>query len=112
MWARTDLNVAGSDLTGISLALQPAIKVQGRIAFSTPPVGRDPAVQIVLTDVSSFRALAMTGLMSPNVIESRVKNDGTFEIPDVVPGRYELRVKVDGWIASSAMLGAIMLFVF
>jgi hypothetical protein len=105
-WARAEVDINGADLSGITLALQPAVTLHGRISMesgSAPAMPRN--VRVTLQDVSPFAALVTMGLATPNPITATMKADGTFDLSDVVPGRYTLDVKADGWVPMNAVLG-------
>jgi Carboxypeptidase regulatory-like domain len=113
LWATTPLSV-GSDISGIALTLRPAFTLSGRVRFDSgtlkPPENLTqlrvmlfpPEIQNVRSGVP-IRSIAF-------VPPGTVRADGTFELTNVVPGRYVLAitgVPLDGtgWWARSAILG-------
>jgi uncharacterized protein (DUF2141 family) len=113
LWATSTLSVA-SDLSGIALTLRPPLTMSGRVRFDSaetkPPANLaqlrvtlfPPELQKVRSGVP-IRTIAF-------VPPGTVRADGTFELTNVVPGRYVLGIsgpalEGTGWWAKSAMLG-------
>jgi hypothetical protein len=102
-WAQTGARVAGQDLHGVSLTLQPGLTVAGRVVFAggTTPSWPITAVRIQLSSVTD----APQPLGAPAVV---VQPDGTFTIEGVIPGVYRARVTFpasaeEKWFTKSAM---------
>lgn len=115
LWASQQVSMTGSAIAGLSLVLEPARTLKGRVQFAgttAPPkpvqlrVGFTPTEGIARNGV--IRTLAF---VSPAV----VKPDGTFELPSVPPGRFRFGVFGQSvtntvWVPHSAMIGAVDLF--
>jgi hypothetical protein len=116
LWARTDLIVAGSDLTGLTLSTAPGRTLRGRVQFvgSTKPPTNLQQIRIFLMPNDGVdrqgvvRAISFVGGMT-------AREDGSFEIPGVPPG--PLRFQMFGpaltggpWVPRSASIGGIDLF--
>lgn len=99
LWAMTDLQVAGKDVTGLTLSLQPMLKVSGTLVF-------DGAVKPPEGTRTSIRMLSSTPQLFPGG-QGTVAADGTFTIEGIVPGAYRLvtTMSASGWASKSAMLG-------
>jgi hypothetical protein len=104
-WALAVVDLAGDDITGVTLQLQPALRVRGRLAFdatqTTPPA--DPStLRIALDPVADDFGPAT--LTSP--IAAVIQRDGTFEFPALIPGRYRVTTSPggSGWWLRSALV--------
>lgn len=102
LWATAEVEVNGQDVSGLRLALEPGMRVAGRIGFdgSTPP--QDLAnVRISLTPILSGSSVA--------VLTQPVDSDaqGRFVIENVTPGRYRWGVTsppgAGAWTLKSAV---------
>ena len=105
-WAMTDIRASGADLDGITLTMQPGLKVTGTMVFergSTPPPEDPSRLRFTLAPVGA----AFLQSMSPVTAA-----DGTFTIDAVLPGpmRAAMSMTTSGWIAKSAMLNGKDLF--
>jgi hypothetical protein len=84
----------------VTLTLEPTRKVTGRVVFE----GRDrpPAASTVSIDLSGLRGPRGPGVVTAN-------DDGTFEIAELIPGRYALAVDGPGapWSLASAVVGGV-----
>jgi uncharacterized protein (DUF2141 family) len=88
LWAATEVNVAGQDLTGVVLTLQPGMTISGRVMFEgmslTPPA-----------DLTRVRVSLQTRGQQPFDIgaipPAQVDATGRFTITGVSPGRYTLQ---------------------
>jgi hypothetical protein len=118
-WANAEVTVAGADISGVLLILQPAISFGGRVVMdgrTTPP----PPVRILLQPPGHGRSddpggrLQLTamgvalgsGLLSGAVANSRA--DGSFTVQGIWPGRFDLSVSLpsaagSGWWLESAV---------
>ena len=112
LWAMADVTVTGSDVAGVTLALQPAMRVIGRIAFD-PSTLEPPSdltkltVRLISTKSRGSSAIGRTSLGTIPVPPAAVRPDGTFEVGAVMPGSY--RVSVMGapaeWWLRTAIIG-------
>jgi uncharacterized protein (DUF2141 family) len=85
-WARADVTIAGQDISGVSLTLQPGMVVAGRIQLEgtsaqPPDLSR---IRINLQPVQS------AGEVSLGLMQSQPDAAGAFSIAGVTPGRYRL----------------------
>ena len=102
LWAEADIHVAGDDLPGVTLTLQPAPRLSGRVVFdslsSKLPAPASVRLQLEPTTVPGEPS---NGLTAP--ITTAVRPDGTFEFPAVIPGAYRMTATTGaGWWARSA----------
>jgi len=102
LWSVTDITVAGEDLTGVVLRMQPGTKILGTIAFDrsslTPP---SDLTRVELTMTSNLLVGA------PAFPKAVVDPAGTFRFSSVVPGIYALTAALPapaGWSLKSALL--------
>jgi hypothetical protein len=112
LWAMADVNVAGDAIGGVTLALQPAMRLSGRIAFDAATLPPPDLAQVRVTMVSTrFRSSASvngTFLGSVAVPPGQVRSDGTFELTGVLPGTYQVGVTLpnfDQWFVRSVVVG-------
>jgi hypothetical protein len=112
LWAMAEVTVTGGDVAGVTLALQPAMRIIGRIAFD--PGTLEPSadltkltVRLISTKSRGSSAIGRTSLGTIPVPPAAVRPDGTFEVGAVMPGSY--RVSVMGapaeWWLRSAIVG-------
>jgi len=105
-WAEEDLSLTGAPLQDLRLTLQPGRSVSGRVTFngSSPP----SALQSPLI-VQFERISGRADGESRGAATAKVARDGTFTMPDLVPGRYHVDLGADGvpdpWTLASAMAG-------
>jgi hypothetical protein len=100
LWGQAQVVVDGRPVTGISVSMQPGMKVSGRVAFEggTPP-----------TDLTRVRvALAPmggNGLDLGQNAPAQVDASGNFTITGVAPGRYTVRGQgqIQGYTLKSAI---------
>jgi hypothetical protein len=93
-----DVELNGSDVSGVTLTLQPGAVVSGRMRFagSTPPPTPDEIakMRVRATLVGGSGMVSTNGLMMGDGLlaspVSVVNPDGTFEIRGIGPGRYTL----------------------
>jgi hypothetical protein len=118
VWAGAGLSVAGADVTGLSLTLRPGLTMTGRVRFDagtrTPPDPPGP-LRLSLIPPEYLNLRPGTGVWSMAfILPVTVRDDGTFELTNVVPGTYVLSIagpSVDaGWWPRSAMLDGRDLF--
>jgi hypothetical protein len=99
-WALADITVGEDDVTGVTLALQPPLRLSGRVVFDarTRPAPNPADVRVRLTDVTGSSTFVPIG--SPRA-------DGTFDITGVLPGSYLVTTPFSDttWWLRSAMVG-------
>lgn len=101
LWARVPITVDTRPVSDISISLQTAARVGGRIVFegtTTPPKGDQLTSISVVADAPDGRSRRMPS--------ARVDRFGRFTIPGLPGGRYFLRGggAPEGWTFKSAML--------
>ncbi len=109
-WAAADVAVSDRDVTGLALTLQPGRTLTGRVRFEgsgshRPPDPASLSVSLVPPAVLTQRP-GTPVLTLQSVVSARVRSDGTFDVPDVGPGQYSLRVSapgLEGWWVRSAI---------
>jgi len=103
LFGEQNLNVAGQDLDGVTVTLQPASSLSGavRLEGETAPV---PQVQVVLQAENDLPALVdPLGFRQSGEIEN-----GRFQIPNVIPGRYSIHFEpFTGQYIASARSGQV-----
>lgn len=102
LWASIDLSVAGQNITGLALTLQPGLTISGRLAFDPAlPQNFDPSrVRLLLAPVS------LANLDLGTIPTAQVEADGKFTIRNVVPGKYRVNGSgVAGMSLRSAVFG-------
>lgn len=109
-FAQAELNVTGTDVTGIVLELGPGAVINGRVVAEGTPGGRPLDVRKLSISVSDpgAKAITMTGAFFGNRLPPPPSvtpdSDGRFIIPDIAPGDYQLRVTTpEGWMAETAL---------
>jgi len=112
LWAQADLSVAGNDVSGLAVHLETATTIAGKVVFegATKPPADLTKIQVWFKapDVPTKPGVPITSLNF--VPPAAVRANGTFEIPNVIPGPYEASVSLSGsdaaaWWPKSAMLG-------
>jgi hypothetical protein len=88
-WASTDVTVSGADPVVVTLRLESALTLSGRITF-------DDAATTPRLDLSRIALLLISSQRnaSPNPGSSVVDPSGSFSIADVVPGSYRMSVRL------------------
>ena len=113
LWATTLVSVA-ADVSGLALTLKPPMTLSGRVRFdgveSKPPANltqlRVTLFPRGLRNVRSGVAIETIAFVPPGTVRA----DGTFELTNVVPGRYLIAfagpaLEGTAWWPRSAMLG-------
>lgn len=110
-WGSVEFDVTGEDMSGITLTLQPAPTVAGRIAIAadatTSPASLAGArVSLQPVPDSDRRS---NGLSSP--ITTIARADGGFDLPSVIPGAYRVSATLPAgwWLRSATTNGADVL---
>jgi protocatechuate 3,4-dioxygenase beta subunit len=109
LWAATEFDVSGEDISGLSLSLRPGFIVSGRVAFETVSL----AAPADLTKVRVSLRLCTTPADRPSgdAATAQVRRDGSFALPSVLPGQYVLSASVPGegprawWMKSATAEG-------
>ena len=114
LWAMSDVTVAGADVGGVTLALQPAMRVDrqdrvrsGHARSATPISPSSPYDSRRRARAARPRSTAPCSAAS-TVPPAAVRADGTFEVGGVLPGPYQLAVAgvaADWWLRSAVVAG-------
>jgi len=110
-WARADVSVAGSDVSGVTLALQPCLAIRGNVLFQADVMPKP-------SDLTSVRVRALPKSGNPtstgfapslDLPPAVVAAGGQFEITGLLPGEYQLMASApgegpDGWWLKSILL--------
>jgi hypothetical protein len=81
-WAQAEVVLAGQNVDGVTLTLQPCATISGRIAT---PAGVDPNMPVKVT-ITPDVAIEGSWVAAREV----TAHDGHFELNDMLPGRYRL----------------------
>jgi len=112
-WARTEVEVTGADLSGVTLVMQPAKRFSGRVVFEgqTPPPANISSVQIKLASLkgSGTSSIGYTRMGNAFIPPALVQPDGRFEMLGVIPDVYRLTVTApaSGWWLRSAVVNGV-----
>jgi hypothetical protein len=109
LWAMAEIDVRNSDVSDITLQLQPAMTISGRVTFdttsATPP---QPAAIRISLGSDRLAAPGVSNLFGRlgTTIGTSVRPDGTFTLNGLLPSRYQLTATVGGgWWLRSAVAG-------
>jgi protocatechuate 3,4-dioxygenase beta subunit len=103
LWAEQEIEIRGEDLTGITLVLQQAMVVSGRVVFegkTLAPPANLAQLSLILNPTPGRPGQLAT-----------VAADGTFKVEGVMPGEYRLDVPIvtrPGELPSGWQLKAVM----
>jgi hypothetical protein len=111
-WARADVMVTGDDVSGVTMALQPALRMSGQVVFKasrlTPPdnIG---AVSVRLSAANELgqSSAGSTRMGNPLIQPGTIQSEGRFEISGILPDTYRLTATLPGatgWWLRSAMV--------
>lgn len=108
LWGTVEFDVVGEDVAGISLTIQQAPAVVGRLVptadAAKPPVSLAGA-RIALEPVANSDRRS-NGLSSP--ITTVATATGTFQMPSVIPGAYRVTATLpSGWWLRAATTGGV-----
>jgi hypothetical protein len=102
-WTSTNVSLSGGIAPELVLTIEPLHAVSGRIAFTgvTAPPAPD-RLEIVLTGLGD----------SGETQRTKVASDGTFTLPNVMPGKYSVSVSgaSSSWIPMSAVSAGVDTF--
>jgi hypothetical protein len=111
LWGRARVSVDGQDVSGVSLALRPALRVTGRVMFdaTTLTQPRDMnQVRVTATAEMGVSLESMTGAIMTTGASAVASVDGSFVLNGLMPGTYQLQVSTgaasSGWTLRSAMM--------
>jgi protocatechuate 3,4-dioxygenase beta subunit len=95
-WAVSEVTVNGDDIAGLSLTLQPGLRLTGRLTFEGTATLPSNLSSMQITLVPS-PAPARSGGIAP----VSVKPDGTFEITNLLPGAYSVGLTMPDSVAKT-----------
>jgi hypothetical protein len=119
LWASAAVDVAGSDIGGLVLALQPALTLTGRVVFDAaalaPPADLTP-IQLTFETLPGRGGSAMSNNTPYGPVQrtvfAKIRSNGTFGIVGLIPGPY--RVNSSGvalgpsaWWLRSVVIGGV-----
>jgi hypothetical protein len=113
-WAQADISVAGTDVSGVALTIEPGVTIAGLVRFdgrSIKPPANLAQIRLAVVPPSVMDQRPGTSITTiAFTTASPVRPDGTFEIANAAPGTYRLLIAGSaldntGWLARSAMLG-------
>jgi hypothetical protein len=111
-WARTDVEVTGDDVSGVTLVMQPAIRLRGRVVFEgwldRPQDLEQLSIRLVSPRGSVSSGVNYTRMGQAALPPALVQSNGRFEIAGLMPGTYNFLVSVPGppgWWLRSAKVG-------
>src|SRR5262249_17770807 len=93
LWASAEIEVDGRDLSGVTLTLQPAISISGRIVVAAvgKPAPTDLSNSTVMARPPVTRASPAQALQIVQSISTAKSNaDGAFTLTGLTPGKYLL----------------------
>jgi hypothetical protein len=98
-----NVSIAGADVSGLALSLQPGLPVAGRIAFDASTL-QAPALDGVRI---SLAPLLTTGQVSVGQLNAQTDAEGRFSLRGIMPGRYTVRAfppaATKGWLLRSVV---------
>lgn len=102
LYARQEIEVGAADIEGIELVLAPGITIRGRVE-----VEKDGAESVKLDGMRVWLQGEDSEGFLPGMNSGRVRDDGTFELRNLSPGRYSVRIVrlPEGAYLKSARLG-------
>jgi Carboxypeptidase regulatory-like domain len=121
LWALQSLEVAGRDVSGMTLATEPGMTFSGRLVFdaarlAAPTPDEIARARVIFTPVGSDGAEPASPGPGMAVVTAEVGGDGVFTATGLVPDGYRIAITVpglrvgssaagQGWSLRSAMLG-------
>ena len=88
LWATAAIAVGGGDVDGVTLVLQPALSVSGRVIMlsESPPESPVQSIAVWLEPTPDTQAVFDAAPVS-------VEASGVFDIDDLSPGRYRVQIR-------------------
>ena len=105
LWATTDVTIAGTDISNITLTLQPGMSISGSVSFDATslPVPNRAGMRISLAPILTGAEISVGQLTTTATAE------GTFTFTGVMPGRYTVRALpptgATGWLQRAVSVG-------
>jgi hypothetical protein len=112
LFAIADATVDGRDVDGLTLTLQPGLRLSGRAEFvgdSPPPVDDLATLRLVLQSTAPGGSAAVNATVYGRNFgaSGQFEKDGTFEVRGILPGQYRPNVTLPaegGWWLRSMMI--------
>ena len=112
-WASADLTISGDDVSGVTLTLQPTMRLPGRVVFDAPSQTSPPdptLVRVSIVSATQTGVSAMNGQVFGQlpIPPAMAASDGSFTITGIIPGNYQLNAAApvaNLWL-KSAMQGS------
>ena len=117
-WARADVVVSGDDVTGVTMALQPAFRITGKAVFNgsrlAPPDNMSAlSLRLAAANELGQSSAGGTRMGNPLIPPAVVQPDGRFEMNAVLPETYRLFASLPGqpgwWLKSAIADGRDLL---
>jgi len=117
-WAQVELDVTGEDVKGLSMLLQPPLRIAGRMVFESGSIAPPADLSTVKPELRASRNVGLAvagytriGVFQPNA--ASVESNGRFEIDGILPDTYTLKATVPGqpgwWLRSATIDGRDLL---
>jgi hypothetical protein len=99
-WAQADVDVGEADIPGVTLQMQPAMTLAGRIAFDRSTKATPPRISMVHVSLAALPSSASTA--TPVSSTAEIHADSTFVVSGILPGRFQVAVSApaagsNGW---------------
>lgn len=113
-WARTEVIVTGDDVSGITMAMQPAFRMSGQVVFKGSRLSPPENISAVSLRVTHANELGQssaggTRMGNPLTPPAVVRSDGQFEMGGLLPDLYRLVASAPGgagwWLRSAVVNG-------
>ena len=106
-WAMTDVIVDGSDVSAVTLTMQPGLTVAGHVQLERP-AGASPAPEVSRVRVYLYNLSRARSAFGVGSVSATVSPSGEFVAEGVVPGRYRVGASyandlANGWSMKSAV---------
>jgi len=91
VWGVGIVNVVDRDVAGLNIAMEPSVEISGRVVFEgldRSSIG--PHLFSVTLELQECRELPWS---TEDENSTRIDRDATFELTELMPGRYRLRVR-------------------
>ncbi len=105
-WAQEDIVVEGRDVQGITLRLQPGMKVAGRLVFEggpAPPAAEIVRSRVLVANLPDRAGIADLANMMSALAMVVVKEDGSFEAEGLAPNQYRVQMMAPGLMIPGLM---------
>lgn len=113
-WASMEVDVAGDDIRGLELRLQPMLSFSGRVTFPGAPPAPGTLTQIRVT--LSPLSVGSTREPAAIAVSDTVQPDGTFDLSGLIPGPYRMSISapvrtapVPLWLRAATLAGRDLL---